>query len=156
MQRMIFIVHGQIKKSQDFKKGTLATSILEFGSFLGDELISWCLHAPFLDCLPASSATFTCTENAEAFVLDAVDLRYIMNQFRYYFSNKGIKWMMRYHSSNWRTWVAVNIQLAWRHYMRRTRHFVNYVTKNRCDNSELMLREYAMIFMSLRTRDHLE
>lgn len=40
--------------------------------------------------------------------------------------------------------------------MRRTRHFVNYVTKNRCDNSELMLREYAMIFMSLRARDHLE
>ncbi|OMO85943.1 RmlC-like jelly roll [Corchorus olitorius] len=72
---MVFIVRGHIKRTQSLSKGKIATSILEPGGFLGDELLSWCLRRPFLDRLPASSATFTCNEYTEAFGLNAGDLR---------------------------------------------------------------------------------
>lgn len=156
MPRMTFIVNGQVKRSQGLSKGTVATSILETGSFLGDELISWCLRRPFLDRLPASSATFICTRPVEAYTLEADDLRYVVEHFRYHFTNDGIRCATRYYSSNWRTWAAVNIQLAWRNHVRRMRK------KNRVNNdtvavdSNQRLRKYAVMFLSLRPHDHLE
>ncbi|KAM7516735.1 hypothetical protein LguiA_006318 [Lonicera macranthoides] len=87
---------------------------------LGDELFSWCLHRPFIDKLPTSSATFTCGEATEAYGLDAEHLWYITDHFRYNFANEKLKRRARYYSSNWRTWAAINIQLAWRHYVVRT------------------------------------
>ncbi|EOY03580.1 Cyclic nucleotide-regulated ion channel family protein isoform 2, partial [Theobroma cacao] len=121
VQRMVFIVRGRIKRSQSLSKGMVATSIIEPGGFLGDELLSWCLRRPFIDRLPASSATFVCVESIEAFGLDANNLRYITDHFRYKFANERLKRTARYYSSNWRTWAAVNIQLAWRRYRTRTR-----------------------------------
>ncbi|XP_059670399.1 cyclic nucleotide-gated ion channel 2-like [Cornus florida] len=154
VQRFIFIVRGRAKSSQILSKGMLATSILEPGGFLGDELLSWCLRRPFKDRLPASSATFTCLETTEAFGLDANDLRYITDHFRYKFNNERLKRKARYYSSNWRTWAAVNIQLAWRRSMQRSRAPVNHVMENGGD--ERRLRQYAAVFMSLRPHDHLE
>ncbi|XP_017975828.1 PREDICTED: cyclic nucleotide-gated ion channel 2 [Theobroma cacao] len=152
--RMVFIVRGHARRSQGFSKGIIATSVLEPGGFLGDELLSWCLRRPFLDRLPTSSATFTCDEFTEAFGLDADDLRYITEHFRYRFAHNRLKRTARYYSSNWRTWAAVNIQFAWRCYKMRTRGPLIPVTAN--GGMEGRLRKYAAMFMSLRPHDHLE
>ncbi|KAK1352382.1 Cyclic nucleotide-binding domain-containing protein [Heracleum sosnowskyi] len=159
--RIMFIVRGRVKSTQNLSKGVVATSILEPGGFLGDELLSWCLRRPFMDRLPSSSATFTCIESTEAFALSANNLRYITDHFRYKFANERLKRTARYYSSNWRTWAAVNIQLGWRRYMTRTRPPMNHVTVNGGGNdsgrdSEQRLRQYAAMFLSLKPHDHLE
>lgn len=152
--RMVFIVRGHVNSSQNLSKGMVATSTLEPGGFLGDELLSWCLRRPFTDRLPASSATFTCIEPTEAFGLDANNLRYISDHFRYKFANERLKRTARYYSSNWRTWGAVNIQLAWRRYQLRTRAPGDSMVEN--GGSKWRLRHYAAIFMSIRPHDHFE
>ncbi|KAK4486819.1 hypothetical protein RD792_006592 [Penstemon davidsonii] len=154
VQRIVFIVHGCVKSSQNLSRGMVATSLLEPGGFFGDELFSWCLRRPFIDRLPPSSATFTCIESTEAFALDANHLRYITDHFRYKFANERLTRTARYYSSNWRTWAAVNIQLAWRRYMERTRRALRYASVN--GDSDRRLRQYAAFFMSIRPHDHLE
>ncbi|KAA8547940.1 hypothetical protein F0562_004369 [Nyssa sinensis] len=149
VQLMVFIVHGRVKRSQSLRKGMVATSILEPGSFLGDELMSWCLRRPFIDRLPPSSATFTCVEPTEAFGLDANHLWYIADHFRYKFGNEKLKRTARFYSSNWRTWAAIKIQLAWRRCVMKTRRPVNHVMENGGDDQR-RLRQYAAVFMSLR------
>ncbi|KAI5340865.1 PREDICTED: cyclic [Prunus dulcis] len=153
--KMLFIVRGHIKRSQGLSKGMVGTNVLEPGGFLGDELLSWCLRRPFIDRLPASSATFVCLESTEAFGLNADDLRYITDHFRYKFANERLKRTARYYSSNWRTWAAVNIQFAWRRYRLRTnRGPVIPVVQN--GGTEQRLLQYAAMFMSLKPHDHLE
>lgn len=151
---MVFIVRGQVKRSQNLSRGMVATSVLKPGGFFGDELLSWCLRRPFIDRLPASSATFTCMESTEAFALEASQLRYITDHFRYKFANERLTRTAKYFSSNWRTWAAVNIQLGWRRYMQRTRRSVTHPTMN--GDSDRRLRQYAAYFMSFRPHDHLE
>lgn len=154
---MVFIVQGRMKRNQALSKGVVATSTLEPGGFLGDELLSWCLRRPFIDRLPASSATFTCIESIEAFGLEAQDLRYITDHFRYKFANERLKRTARYYSSNWRTWAAVNIQLAWRRYKVRTcGPVLSPVSSSSADGGERRLRHCAAMFLSLRPHDHLE
>ncbi|KAJ4826308.1 Cyclic nucleotide-gated ion channel 2 [Turnera subulata] len=155
VQRMVFVVRGRIKSSQSLSKGMVATNVLEPGGFLGDELLSWCLRRPFVDRLPASSATFVCLESTEAFGLDASHLRYITDHFRYKFANERLKRTARYYSSNWRTWAAVNIQFAWRRYRKRTGGPMNPVVEN-VGGAERRLLQYAAMFMSIRPHDHLE
>ncbi|XP_064983015.1 cyclic nucleotide-gated ion channel 2-like [Musa acuminata AAA Group] len=154
VQRMVFVVRGHLKSSQCLSKGMVATSTLGPGSFLGDELLSWCLRRPFVDRLPASSATFECVEPTEAFSLEAPDLRYITEHFRYKFANERLKRTARFYSSNWRTWAAINIQLAWRRYKSRTGGTASSPPKQH--DSERRLRRYAAMFMSLRPQDHLD
>ncbi|KAF8399552.1 hypothetical protein HHK36_015419 [Tetracentron sinense] len=154
VQRMVFIVHGRLQSYQRLGKGMVATCMLGPGNFFGDELLSWCLRRRFIDRLPASSATFVCLESTEAFALDANHLRYITDHFRYKFTNERLKRTARYYSSNWKTWAAVNIQLAWRRYILRTRGPVIQEIQN--DSSERRLRQYAAMFMSIRPHDHLE
>ncbi|KAJ0982042.1 hypothetical protein J5N97_010297 [Dioscorea zingiberensis] len=154
VQRMVFVVKGHIKSSQCLSKGMKATCMLGPGNFLGDELLSWCLRRPFIDRLPASSATFECADPTEAFGLDAKDLKYITQHFRYKFANERLKRTARYYSANWRTWAAVNIQLAWRRYKTQRRGMVTQPSEIR--DSERRLRLYAAMFMSLRPHDHLE
>ncbi|GFP91773.1 cyclic nucleotide-gated ion channel 2 [Phtheirospermum japonicum] len=152
VRRIMFIVHGRVKSSQNLSRGMVATSLLEAGGFFGDELFSWCLRRPFIDRLPPSSATFTCLESTEVFALDSNHLRYITDHFRYKFANERLTRTARYYSSNWRTWAAVNIQLGWRRYRQRTRR------EWRCGDSgsDRRLRLYAAFFMSIRPHDHLE
>ncbi|XP_077223659.1 cyclic nucleotide-regulated ion channel family protein isoform X2 [Tasmannia lanceolata] len=154
VQRMVFIVRGHFKSNQKLSKGMVATCTLGPGNFLGDELLEWCLRRPFVDRLPASSATFACVEATEAFGLDANHLRYITDHFRYKFANERLKKTARYYSSHWRTWAAVNIQLAWRRYKLRTKGPEIRPSEN--GDSERRLRQYAAVFMSLRPHDHLE
>ncbi|PIA62965.1 hypothetical protein AQUCO_00200764v1 [Aquilegia coerulea] len=156
VQRMIFLVRGHLQSSQSLSKGMVATCTLGPGNFLGDELLSWCLRRPFVDRLPASSATFVCLEATEAFGLDANHLRYITDHFRYKFANERLKRTARYYSSNWRTWAAVNIQFAWHRYKMRTRGPVIQVTVTGSNDIERRLRQYAAMFLSLRPHDHLE
>lgn len=155
VHRMVFIVRGRIKSHQNLSKGNVATDILQPGAFLGDELLSWCLRRPFKHRLPASSATFVCLESTEAFGLDAYDLRYITEHFRYKFANDSLKRTLRYHSSTWRTWAAVNIQFSWRRYVKRTRGLVTEVASQNGD-SEKRLLQFAAMFMSIRPHDHLD
>ncbi|KAE8691573.1 Cyclic nucleotide-gated ion channel 2 [Hibiscus syriacus] len=155
VQRMVFIVRGRIKRNQSLSKGMVATSMIEPGGFFGDELLSWCLRCPFMDRLPASSATFVCSEPIEAFSLDADHLRYITNHFRYKFANERLKRTARYYSSNWRTWAAVNIQLSWRRYRRRTRSLIISATQNE-NSRDRRLLQYAALFMPIKPHDHLE
>lgn len=154
VQRMVFIVKGNLQSSQRLSRGMLATCTLGPGNFLGDELLSWCLRRPFVDRLPASSATFECIEDTEAFALDALDLRYITEHFRYKFANERLKRTARYYSSTWRTWAAVNIQLAWHRYRIRTRGMG--IQPLEVGDPESRLWKYAAMFMSLRPQDHLE
>lgn len=157
MPRIIFIVRGRIRRSQSLSKGMVATSVLEPGGFLGDELLSWCLRRPFIDRLPSSSATFVCVEPVEAFGLDSEDLRYITDHFRYKFANERLKRTARYYSSNWRTWAAVNIQFAWRRYRLRTRGPVTPVpADNGGGADQRRLLQYAAMFLSIKPHDHLE
>ncbi|KAH9676642.1 Cyclic nucleotide-gated ion channel 2 [Citrus sinensis] len=160
VSRMVFLVRGRIKRSQSLSKGKLATSVLGPGGFLGDELLSWCLRRPFKDRLPASPATFTCMESVEAYGLNASDLRYIADHFRYKLADERLKRITRYYSSNWRTWAAVNIQFAWRRYRIRIRggtaENVSHVMGNEIEGIERRLRRYAAMFMSIRPHDHLE
>ncbi|KAG0479063.1 hypothetical protein HPP92_013782 [Vanilla planifolia] len=132
--------------------------MLGAGGFFGDELLSWCLRRPFLDRLPASSATFVCTEPTQAFGLDAPHLRYITEHFRYKFANEKLKRTARFYSANWRTWAAVNIQLAWRRYKARTGATSgrSIDQTSEIEQNERRLRRYAAMFMSLRPHDHLE
>ncbi|VAI36935.1 unnamed protein product [Triticum turgidum subsp. durum] len=160
VQRMVFILQGRLRSTQPLTKGVVAECVLGAGSFLGDELLSWCLRRPFVDRLPASSATFECVEAAQAFCLDAPDLRYITEHFRYKFANDKLKRTARYYSSNWRTWAAVNVQLAWRRY--RARVMATAVLPPPPagaagpEDGDRRLRHYAAMFMSLRPHDHLE
>ncbi|KAI4352515.1 hypothetical protein L6164_006758 [Bauhinia variegata] len=157
VRQMVFIVRGHIKRHQSLSKGLVATSMIEAGGFLGDELLSYCLRRPFIDRLPASSATFVCIESTEAFGLDAENLKYIADHFRYKFNNESLKRTARYYSSNWRTWAAVNIQFAWRRYRQRTRGRVTPVMDmGATDSAERRLLQYAAMFMSFRPHDHLE
>lgn len=153
--RMMFIVRGRVKRSQNLSRGVVAISTVEAGGFLGDELLSYCLRRPFIDRLPASSATFICVESTEAFGLDAVHLRYITDHFRYKFANERMKRTARYYSSNWRTWATVIIQLGWRRcIMRRSGSVIPATAGN--GSSENRLLQYAAMFMSIRPHDHLE
>ncbi|CAN6322538.1 unnamed protein product [Urochloa humidicola] len=159
VQRMVFILQGKLRSTQPLTKGVVATCMLGAGNFLGDELLSWCLRRPFVDRLPASSATFECVEPAQAFCLDAPDLRFITEHFRYKFANEKLKHTARYYSSNWRTWAAVNIQLAWRRYRARKMDATEMVAPPMAagpDDGDRRLRHYAAMFMSLRPHDHLE
>lgn len=84
MHKMVFIVKGLVRRDQNLSKGNMASNVLESGGFLGDELLSWSIRrGSSTDRLPASSATFVCLRSTEAFGLDAGDLRYITDHFRY-------------------------------------------------------------------------
>lgn len=157
MQRMVFIVHGRIKRTQSFSKGMVATSIIEAGGFIGDELLSWCLRQSFIDCLPASSATFVSVESVEAFGLDSDHLRYITYHFKYKFASERLKRTARYYSSNWQTWAAVNIQLAWRRYRTRIKGPNPIISETEQESSrDHRLLQYASMFISIKLHDHLE
>ncbi|TYI30858.1 hypothetical protein ES332_A05G416100v1 [Gossypium tomentosum] len=157
VQRMVFIVHGRIKRTQSFSKGMVATSIIEAGGFIGDELLSWCLRQSFIDRLPASSATFVSVESVEAFGLDSDHLRYITYHFKYKFASERLKRTARYYSSNWQTWAAVNIQLAWRRYRTRVKGQNPIISRTEQGSSrDHQLLQYASMFMSIKLHDHQE
>lgn len=169
VQRMLFIVRGHLQSSQKLTRGLVSECMLGPGNFCGDELMSWCLRKPFLERLPPSYATFTSLEATEAFGLDAQDLKYVTEHFRYKFANEKLKCTARYHSSSWRTWAAVTIQLAWRRHKARTgldsganslsQPFLpvvitSPVSRSLSDHERLKL--YAAMFMSPKPTDHLE
>ena len=79
---MVFIVRGRVRRSQGLNKEIQSTTAMEGGVYIGDELLTWCLHRPFADRLPASSATFGCSEATKAFSIDAHELRHVVHHFR--------------------------------------------------------------------------
>ncbi|KAJ8534475.1 hypothetical protein K7X08_016203 [Anisodus acutangulus] len=119
VQRMLFIVRGHLQSSQYLRDGVKSCCMLGPGNFSGDELLSWCLRRPFVERLPPSSSTLVTLETTEAFGLEAEDVKYVTQHFRYTFVNEKVKRSARYYSPGWRTWAAVAIQLAWRRYKHR-------------------------------------
>nr|GMD53238.1 cyclic nucleotide-gated ion channel 4 [Ipomoea batatas] len=119
VKRMLFIVRGHLQSSQHLRDGVKSCCMLGPGNFSGDELLSWCLRRPFVERLPPSSFTLTTLETTEAFGLDAQDVKYVTQHFRYTFVKEKVKRSARYYSPGWRTWAAVAIQLAWRRYKHR-------------------------------------
>ncbi|KAJ7974842.1 putative Cyclic nucleotide-gated ion channel [Quillaja saponaria] len=157
VQRTVFMVHGRVKRSQGLSRGFIATSMLEPGCFFGDELLSWCLRRPFIDRLPASSATFSCVQSIEAYGLEAHDLRYITDHFRYKFARVSLRRTLRYYSSNWRTWGAVVIQIRWRRYIYKKRRSKGLIlVPNEGTQADQRLRQFAAMFMSIKPHDHLQ
>jgi hypothetical protein len=61
------------------------------GNFSGDELLSWCLRRPFIERLPPSSSTLVTLETTEAFGLEAEDVKYVTQHFRYTFVKERVK-----------------------------------------------------------------
>ncbi|PSS16218.1 Cyclic nucleotide-gated ion channel like [Actinidia chinensis var. chinensis] len=119
VQRMLFIVRGHLQSSQILRDGVKSCCMLGPGNFSGDELLSWCLRRPFVERLPPSSSTLITLETTEAFGLEAEDVKYVTQHFRYTFVSEKVKRSARYYSPGWRTWAAVAIQLAWRRYKHR-------------------------------------
>ncbi|OMO80444.1 hypothetical protein CCACVL1_12964 [Corchorus capsularis] len=119
VQRMLFVVRGHLQSSQLLRDGVKSCCMLGPGNFSGDELLSWCLRRPFIERLPPSSSTLITLETTEAFGLEAEDVKYVTQHFRYTFVNERVKRSARYYSPGWRTWAAVAIQLAWRRYKHR-------------------------------------
>ncbi|XP_068644996.1 cyclic nucleotide-gated ion channel 4-like [Aristolochia californica] len=119
VQRMLFVVRGHLMSSQVLRDGVDSCCMLGPGNFSGDELLSWCLRRPFVERLPQSSSTLVTLETTEAFGLEASDVKYVTQHFRYIFINEKVKRSARYYSPGWRTWAAVAIQLAWRRYKHR-------------------------------------
>ncbi|KAF3453593.1 hypothetical protein FNV43_RR04033 [Rhamnella rubrinervis] len=119
VHRMLFVVRGHLQSSQLLRDGVKSCCMLGPGNFSGDELLSWCLRRPFIERLPPSSSTLVTLETTEAFGLEAEDVKYVTQHFRYTFVNEKVKRSARYYSPGWRTWAAVAIQLAWRRYKHR-------------------------------------
>ncbi|KAI4322876.1 hypothetical protein L6164_022528 [Bauhinia variegata] len=119
VQRMLFVVRGHLQSSQLLRDGVKSCCMLGPGNFSGDELLSWCLRRPFIERLPPSSSTLVTLETTEVFGLEAEDVKYVTQHFRYTFVNEKVKRSARYYSPGWRTWAAVAIQLAWRRYKHR-------------------------------------
>ncbi|XVF04080.1 hypothetical protein REPUB_Repub05bG0050500 [Reevesia pubescens] len=119
VQRMLFVVRGHLQSSQVLRDGVKSCCMLGPGNFSGDELLSWCLRRPFIERLPPSSSTLVTLETTEAFGLEAEDVKYVTQHFRYTFVKERVKRSARYYSPGWRTWAAVAIQLAWRRYRHR-------------------------------------
>lgn len=119
VQRMLFVVRGHLQSSQVLRDGLKSCCMLGPGNFSGDELLSWCLRRPFIERLPLSTSTLVTLETTEAFGLEAEDVKYVTQHFRYTFVKEKVKRSARYYSPGWRTWGAVAIQLAWRRYRHR-------------------------------------
>ncbi|KAJ7565718.1 hypothetical protein O6H91_02G072400 [Diphasiastrum complanatum] len=168
--RMLFIVRGHWQSVHRVSNSQTSVFILGPGNFCGDELLSWCLRKPFVDRLPPSTATLTCLDSGEAFGLEAQDLKYVTDHFRYKFANEKLKRTARYYSSGWRTWAAVTIQLAWRrfkaqkavHALACSSTNVNVpddaITRNPAlaTSQNDRLRMYTAMFLSPKPQDHLE
>lgn len=158
VQRMLFIVRGHFRSTNQLTNGLTSTCMLGPGNFCGDELLSWCLRRPFVDRLPISSATVVSVDTTEAFGLEAKDLKYVTQHFRYTFLSEKIKRTARYYSPGWRTWAAVAIQLAWRRYKARfalsSLSFVRMRRPlSRSYSEEDRLRLYAAMLASPKPND---
>ena len=113
VQRMLFVVKGHLWSSQVLRDVVKSCYMLGLGNFSGDELLSWCLRRPFIERLPPSLSTLVTLETTKAFGLDAEDVKYVTQHFRYTFVKEKAKRNARYYSPGWRTNAAVAIQLAW-------------------------------------------
>jgi hypothetical protein len=154
VRRMLFIVRGHLQSSQALRNGGTSWCTLGPGNFSGDELLSWCLRRPFRERLPASSSTLATLESTEAFGLDAADVKYVTQHFRYTFTNERVRRSARYYSPGWRTWAAVAVQLAWRRYRhRKTLTSLSFIRPrrplSRCSSmGEEKLRLYTALLTS--------
>ncbi|KAG8068118.1 hypothetical protein GUJ93_ZPchr0005g15849 [Zizania palustris] len=151
---MLFIVRGHLECRQEMRNGATSCCTLGPGNFSGDELLSWCMRRPFMERLPASSSTLVTMESTEAFGLEAADVKYVTQHFRYTFTNDKVRRSARYYSPGWRTWAAVAVQLAWRRYKhRKTLASLSFIRPrrplSRCSSlGEEKLRLYTAILTS--------
>ncbi|XP_024526116.1 cyclic nucleotide-gated ion channel 2 isoform X1 [Selaginella moellendorffii] len=160
--RMLFMVRGQLESVYRVGKSKMSIVTLGPGNFCGEELLPWCLYrsSDTIASLPPSIATISCLESVEAFGLEAEDLKYVTQNFQHTFINEKLRHTTRYYSPGWRTWAAVNIQLAWRRYkyhkalaldMPRQGGFVRKASEASLRKD--LLRMYAAMMVSPKPRD---
>lgn len=171
----MFVVRGFIQSEYRMKNGNTSCCVLGPGTFCGDELLSWCFKKPPVQRFPPSTCTLRTLSNCEVFGFEADDLRYITEHFRYKFANEKLKNTARYYSSNWRTWAAVTVQLAWRRFKKqrderkeREKSGLLYTGLNNPAPEEVTqrtslgmtekdrLRLYTAMITSPKPQDHLE
>ncbi|KAL2629490.1 hypothetical protein R1flu_014176 [Riccia fluitans] len=111
---MLFLVRGHFQSSYQLRNDQSSYTLLGPGDFCGDELLSWCLRRTPVDRYPPSITTLVALDSAEVFALEARDLKFVVQHFRYKFEDEKMERTLRFYSSGWRMWAAVTIQLAWR------------------------------------------
>ena len=111
---MLFVVRGHLQSSQVLRDGVKSCCMLGPGNFSGDELLSWCLRRPFIERLPPSSSTLVTLETTEAFGLEAEDVKYVTQHFRYTFVNERVKRICWYKSRTREEWNQFVLPEAFR------------------------------------------
>ncbi|KAJ9562562.1 hypothetical protein OSB04_007722 [Centaurea solstitialis] len=119
VNEMLFIIRGQLESSttDGGRSGFFNSITLRPGDFCGEELLTWAL-LPNPTNYPSSTRSVRTLTEVEGFALQAEDLKFVANQFKYLHSKK-LQHAFRYYSHQWRTWGACFIQAAWRKYKRR-------------------------------------
>ena len=112
--KMHFVSRGHFESSYRLNDNDYSLCILGPGTFCGDELLSWALRQPHVDIFPPSTATLKSLDVTEVFSLDASDLKYVTDHYRYKFETETLRRAVRFYSVSWRMWGALTIQLAWR------------------------------------------
>ncbi|KVH92762.1 Cyclic nucleotide-binding domain-containing protein [Cynara cardunculus var. scolymus] len=119
VSEMLFIIRGQLESSttDGGRSGFFNSITLRPGDFCGEELLTWAL-LPNPTNYPSSTRSVRTLTEVEGFALQAEDLKFVANQFKYLHSKK-LQHAFRYYSHQWRTWGACFLQAAWRKYKRR-------------------------------------
>lgn len=112
--KMHFVSRGHFESSYRLNDNDYSLCVLGPGSFCGDELLSWALRQPHVETFPPSTATLKSLDVTEAFSLEASDLKYVTDHYRYKFETETLRRAIRFYSASWRMWGALTIQLAWR------------------------------------------
>jgi cyclic nucleotide gated channel len=114
VKKMHFVSRGHFESSYRLNDNDYSLSILGPGTFCGDELLSWALRQPHVEIFPPSTATLKSLDVTEVFSLDASDLKYVTDHYRYKFETETLRRAVRFYSLSWRMWAALTIQIAWR------------------------------------------
>lgn len=127
---MYFVSRGHFESSYTLSNNETSICVLGPGSFCGDELLSWALRRPHFEPFPPSTANLKSMDVTEVFSLQAYDLKYVTDHFRYKFESESLRQTVRFYSPSWRMWGAFTIQLAWR------RHKMKWASRTRRPKDE--------------------
>ncbi|KAJ8750124.1 hypothetical protein K2173_014039 [Erythroxylum novogranatense] len=119
VDEMLFIIRGQLESSttNGGRAGFFNSITLRPGDFCGEELLTWSLMPNSTINRPSSTRTVRALTEVEAFALQAEDLIFVANQFKY--QSKKLQDAFKYYSQQWRTWATCLVQSVWRRYQKR-------------------------------------
>ncbi|XP_030961805.1 protein CNGC15c-like isoform X2 [Quercus lobata] len=115
VKQMLFIIRGHLWSytTDGGRSGSSNSYRIGSGDFCGEELLTWALDPRPNVIFPSSTHMMKAITEVEAFALGAVDLKFVVSQFRR-LHGKQLKHIFRVYSHQWRTWAACFIQATWR------------------------------------------